>query len=55
MAFIGNGITLTTKMLKELTNGAVVLSLDGTTNNVSIGVQYDNTTIKVNGSTAIKL
>lgn len=50
MAFIGNGITLTTKMLKELTNGAVVLSLDGATNNVSIGVQYDNATIKVNGS-----
>lgn len=48
MAFIGNGITLTTKMLKELTNGAVVLSLDGATNNVSIGVQYDNATIKVN-------
>lgn len=47
MAFIGNGITLTTKMLKELTNGAVVLSLDGATNNVSIGVQYDNATIKV--------
>ena len=50
MAFIGNGITLTTKMLKELANGAVVLSLDGATNNVSVGVQYDNTTIKVNGS-----
>ena len=50
MAFIGNGITLTTKMLKELANGAVVLSLDGATNNVSIGVQYDNATIKVNGS-----
>ena len=48
MAFIGNGITLITKMLKELTNGAVVLSLDGVTNNVSIGVQYDNSTIKVN-------
>ena len=48
MAFIGNGITLTTKMLKELANGAVVLSLDGATNNVSIGVQYDDATIKVN-------
>ena len=50
MAFTGNGITLTTKMLKELANGAVALSLDGATNNVSIGVQYDNSTIKVNGS-----
>ena len=48
MAFIGNGIILTTKMLKELANGAVALSLDGATNNVSIGVQYDNATIKVN-------
>ena len=48
MAFVGNGITLTTKMLKELASGAVVLSLDGATNNVSIGVQYDDTTIKVN-------
>lgn len=48
MAFIGNGIILTSKMLKELANGAVVLSLDGATNNVSIGVQYDDATIKVN-------
>ena len=48
MAFIGNGIILTSKMLKELANGAVALSLDGATNNVSIGVQYDDATIKVN-------
>lgn len=50
MAFTGNGLQLTTKMLKELASGAIVMTMDGATGAITIGAQYDNTTIKVNAS-----
>lgn len=50
MAFTGNGLQLTTKMLKELASGAIVMTMDGATGAITIGAQYDNTTVKVNDS-----
>lgn len=50
MAFTGNGLQLTTKMLKELASGAIVMTMDGATGAITIGAQYDKTTVKVNDS-----